>query len=161
MNIRKLDTQDMTLWKQFRLAALQESPECFGSSYEEEIERTDYEWEERLTKNTLFGVFIDKRLVGAAGFFTLKLLKLTHRGGIFSMYTLPEYRRQGVGSALIQHVISYAKDQVSQIHLMCVTTNISAINLYQKYGFRIYGTETRALKLQDKFYDEHLMILEF
>ena len=113
-----------------------------------------------MTKNTIFGVFINEHLVGTAGFFTLKLLKLKHRGGIFSMYTLPEYRGQGVGSKLIQHVISYAKDHVSQIHLMCVTTNISAIKLYQKYGFRIYGTEPKSLKLQGQYYDEHLMILE-
>ncbi len=76
------------------------------------------------------------------------------------MYTLPEYRGQGVGSKLIQHLINYVKDQVSQIHLMCVTTNINAIKLYQKYGFSIYGTEPRALKFQDQYYDEHLMILE-
>lgn len=160
MDIRKLDAYDTHLWKQFRLAALQESPQYFGSSYEEEVERTDQEWEEVLTKNTIFGLFINECLVGTAGFFTLKLLKLKHRGGIFSMYTLPEYRTQGVGSKLIQHVISYGKNQVSQIHLMCVTTNLSAIKLYEKCGFRIYGTEPRALKIHDKYYDEHLMVLD-
>ena len=31
---------------------------------------------------------------------------------------------------------------------------------YQKQGFKIYGTEPRALKIGDTFFDEHLMILD-
>lgn len=160
MVIRKLDAQDTLIWKQFRLTALQESPEYFGSSYEEEVERLDHDWEEGLSKNTIFGLFINGCLAGALGFFTLKLLKLRHRGGLFSMYTLPNYRGKGVANALLQHVITYAKDYVSQLHLMCVTTNLNVLKLYQKHGFEIYGTEPRALKIQDKYYDEHLMFLD-
>lgn len=47
-----------------------------------------------------------------------------------------------------------------QLHLMVVTTNQMALKLYQKNGFRIYGTEPRSLKIGDIFYDEHMMVLE-
>ena len=76
------------------------------------------------------------------------------------MYTRPEYRGQGIASALIQTIISHPKSRVTQLHLTCVTTNLDAVAFYQKHGFKIYGTEPRALKIRDAFFDEHLMMLE-
>ena len=86
--------------------------------------------------------------------------KTKHRGVIWGMYTRPEYRGQGIASALIQTIISHAKSHVAQLHLTCVTTNLGAVAFYQKHGFKIYGTEPRALKIRDTFFDEHLMMLE-
>jgi ribosomal protein S18 acetylase RimI-like enzyme len=76
-----------------------------------------------------------------------------------SIASQARYRRQGIGDALLKAVIAYAKDGVMQLHLTVVTTNQMALKLYQKNGFRIYGTEPRSLKIGDIFYDEH-MILE-
>lgn len=75
------------------------------------------------------------------------------------MYSKAEYRKKGIASALIQTIISHAKERVIQLHLKCVTSNLSAIALYQKQGFKIYGTEPRALKTKDIFFDDHLMVL--
>ena len=38
-----------------------------------------------------------------------------------------------------------------------VTTNIDAVEFYQKYGFKIYRTKLRPLKGGTHFYDEILM----
>ena len=113
-----------------------------------------------LTKNDIFGVFIDNSLVSCAGFYSLNSAKTKHRGFIWGMYTKAEYRGQGIASALIQSVITYASSRVTQLHLTCVTNNLSAMALYQKHGFTVYGTEPRALKIGDAFFDEHLMILD-
>ena len=58
-------------------------------------------------------------------------------------------------------MIAHAKKRVIQLHLTVVTSNTAAVKLYEKNGFRIYGTEPRSLKISDVFYDEHMMILEF
>ena len=58
-------------------------------------------------------------------------------------------------------VIAYAKKRVRQLHLTVVTTNEGALKLYEKNGFRVYGTEPRSLKVNEHYYDEHLMVLEF
>ena len=58
-------------------------------------------------------------------------------------------------------MIAHAKKRVIQLHLTVVTHNRAAVKLYEKNGFRIYGTEPRSLKIGDNFYDEHLMVLEF
>lgn len=160
MKIRSLTAEDWETWKQFRLEALKNSPESFGSSFEEELHWQDSEFQDRINKNNIFGAFIDGILAASAGFYSLKAQKTKHRGVIWGIYTKPEYREQGLASVLMQAIITFAKAQVIQLHLSCATNNLSAIKFYNKHGFKIYGTEPRALKIDDTFFDEHLMILE-
>jgi len=158
--IKQLTAEDWKIWKELRLGALKNSPESFGSSYEEEVNWPDLDFQNSLIKSDIFGVFVDSSLVSCAGFYSLNSAKTKHRGVIWGMYTRPEYRGQGIASALIQTIISHAKSHVAQLHLTCVTTNLGAVAFYQKHGFKIYGTEPRALKIRDTFFDEHLMILD-
>lgn len=150
-------------WKQFktiRLEALLAHPEAFGSSFEEESNLSDEEFEQHFKRNTIFGAIQNNQLVGCAGYFTHSSLKMNHRGLVFSMYIKNEYRGQGIGDTLLKSVIAHAKNRVVQLHLAVVTTNQMALKLYQKNGFRIYGTEPKSLKIADQFYDEYLMVLE-
>lgn len=161
MNIRLLDKKDWPSFKALRLEALLMHPEAFGSSYEEEAILSGDAFEKNFNKSNIFGAFQEKQLVGCAGFFIHNPSKMTHRGVVFSMYIKPEYRSLGIGDALLKAVIAHAKKVVMQLHLTVVTTNQSALRLYEKNGFRIYGTEPRSLKIGDQFYDEHMMVLEF
>lgn len=88
-------------------------------------------------------------------------MKVKHRGILWGMYTKPEYRRHGMASSLIKTIVIHAKNHVKQLHLTCVTINTSAIALYQKQGFKVYGTEPNSLRVGDRFFDEHLMVLAF
>lgn len=160
MKIRLLTRDDWQIWKDIRLEALQNSPENFGSAYEEELNGSDAEFQEGLIKSNIFGAFIESKLAACAGFYCLTSLKTKHRGVIWGMYTRPEFRKRGVASALIQTVITHAKSRVSQLHLTCVTSNLGAIQFYKKQGFKIYGTEPCALKIDDSYFDEHLMVLD-
>ncbi len=85
---------------------------------------------------------------------------MQHRGKLFAVYVRPEYRGQGIADQLIDIIINHAKSRVIQLHLTCTTANESAVKLYQKHGFKIYGTEPRSLKIDYDFFDEHMMILE-
>lgn len=159
-NIKLLNPQDLDAWKLIRLEALQDSPESFGSSYEEEVAHSDAEWVKGLNSSDIFGVFKDNNLVACAGFFSLMTLKTKHRGVLWGMYTKPAYRGKGLACALIQTIIHHAKSRVIQLHLTCVTSNVGALALYQKQGFKVYGTEPRALKIGNDYFDEHLMVLD-
>ncbi len=159
MKIKKLMQTDWQIWKDFRLDALKNSPESFGSSYEEESNWPDSYFQNELTKSDIFGAFIDQSLVAAAGFYVLHNDKTKHRGIVWGMYTQAQYRNRGLASSLIQAIIKHAKLLVTQLHLTCVTTNLEAKSLYEKHGFKIYGTEPRALKIGNSFLDEHLMML--
>ena len=160
MIIRLLEKENWKQFKAIRLEALSECPEAFGSSLEEESNLSDAEFEQNFKKSTFFGAIQNNQLVGCTGFFICSLSKMSHRGVVFSMYIKNGYRGQGIGNALLNAVITHAKNRVIQLHLTVVTTNQTALKLYQKNGFRIYGTEPRALKIGDQFYDEHMMVLE-
>ena len=71
------------------------------------------------------------------------------------------FRHHGIGDALLKMIIKHAAKHVLQLHLTVVTSNQPAIALYQKNGFKIYGTEPRSLKIDTFFYDEHFMIMEY
>lgn len=52
----------------------------------------------------------------------------------------PAYRRQGIGNALIEYLLSYAKKMgVKKLFLEVRESNISAISLYEKFGFLPVG----------------------
>ena len=161
MKIELLTQKDWQSWKNLRLEALKNEPWGFGSSFEEESNWPDHNFQQELKKSDIYGAFTKDELIGCAGFYSLNSVKTKHKGVLWGIYVKPEYRRKGIADSLIDVVINHAKSHAIQLHLTCVTTNLDAITLYQKKGFRIYGTEPRALKIHDKYFDEHLMVLEF
>ncbi|MBA2655378.1 MAG: GNAT family N-acetyltransferase [Tatlockia sp.] len=161
-DIRLIKTEvEWLAFQALRLDALQKNPEAFGSSYEEEAVMSIGDFKEGYKKCTIFGTFKADSLVGCAGFFIQSPIKMQHRGVLFSMYVEPSCRNKGIASSLVKAVIEHAKKTVLQLHATVVTSNKSALNLYEKNGFIIYGTEPHSLRINDGFYDEHLMVLTF
>ena len=158
MEIRLLKKEDYENWKQLRLEALQNYPESFGSSYEEEINTPIKD--SMFIDQDIFAAFIGSKLVAMVGFSIFKMKKMSHRGVLFGMYAKLEYRGKNIADKLMLAVIDHAKTKVTQLHLTCITKNSSAIKLYEKHGFKIYGTEPRALKIGVEYFDEHLMVLD-
>ena len=159
--IRQLQIQDWALWKEIRLEALKLHPEAFGSSYEEESLWEDEQFKHNLYKNYVFGAFVNDKLVGVSGFFILEPQKLKHRALLFAVYVRKENRGHGIAGQLLKEIITLARQSVIQLHCTVITENKGALKLYQNHGFQIYGTSPRTLKLGEKFYDEHLMVLKF
>jgi len=52
-------------------------------------------------------------------------------------------------------------DGLEQIKLTIVSNNSIAKKLYQSLGFEVYGIERNALKYNDEYFDEDLMVLIF
>lgn len=161
MDIRQLTDNDWEIWKAFRLIALKNAPEAFGSSLEEEQALPDRQFQDWLKRNVVLGAFIDEQLIGSAGYFMLEFSKEQHRGILFGVNVMPEHRNKGIAQQLVQQVIDLAKKVVIQLHLKVVSTNPSAIHAYEKCGFKYYGTEPRSLKIGERFYDENMMVLFF
>ncbi|MGE7186856.1 GNAT family N-acetyltransferase [Peribacillus sp. NPDC006672] len=60
-----------------------------------------------------------------------------------------------------QKAINKAKeiDDVEKINLTVVTSNQKAKNLYTNLGFKVFGFEEKALKVNGVYYDEEHMVL--
>jgi len=59
---------------------------------------------------------------------------------ISDMYVLPEFRRKGIASTLMNRVFEYVKSKgVTHVRLNVMESNIPAYNLYEKMGFVDYS----------------------
>jgi len=59
-------------------------------------------------------------------------------GHILLLAVHPNFRRRGLGTALLKHTLSELKRRgVKKVYLEVGTSNIPAMNLYKKLGFRI------------------------
>lgn len=60
------------------------------------------------------------------------------KGHIVSIAVIPEARRKGIGTALMLHVMKTLKEDynVDEYYLEVRVSNIAAIRLYEKLGFK-------------------------
>ena len=164
MEIRRLTAQDAGSYQQLRQEALQREPLAFTDSVAEHQSVTLEAIKTRLTSaedNFVMGAFIDRQLVGMAGFFRRKGEKIRHRGGIWGVYVSEECRGKGVGRVLLVELVSRIKllPGMEQVALAVSRQNAGAKVLYESLGFKVYGCEKRALKVGNEYVDEELMVL--
>lgn len=158
VEIRRIGAGQAADYRAIRLTALQLDPDAFGSLYEVEAAHP-VTWFEDATRNlAIFGAYADGRIVGMLGFGRHAGARIRHKGFLWGMFVHPSLRRHGVGAALLQAAIEHASSEIEQITLSVVTTNRSAIALYEKFGFTSYGNEVRALKIEGRYVDEVLMV---
>ena len=158
--VRRLEARDVVAYRELRLEGLQRHPEAFGASFEDEVDKPDAWWTERLESNVVFGGWIDNSpLLGVAGFRAPAGVKHRHRGELWGMYVRPDGRGTGLAASLAQRVIEHARPLVEEIGLTVVASNTSAHRLYSAAGFEPYGLARRALKVGNDYYDEVLMAL--
>jgi RimJ/RimL family protein N-acetyltransferase len=163
MLVRRLVSQDAAEYRALRLAALQESPASFGSSYEEECDRPVGDFAALVGdsgESAFFGAFSDARLVGSVGFGRRSGLKERHKGFIRGMYVVPTARGQGIGQALLARALDFAATiaNLQQVTLTVNASNLPAIRLYTVAGFQQYGLEPRALFVGGTYHDEINML---
>jgi ribosomal protein S18 acetylase RimI-like enzyme len=106
---------------------------------------------------------MEDQLIGIVTLVTERRNKLKHRANIAAMYVDPEYRRSGTGKKLLEEAIKKAKELegIEQIYLSVTSTNEAAIKLYLSLGFTTYGKDIKALKINNRYYDEDLMAIYF
>ena len=160
IEIRRLATADAVAYRDLRLAALRDSPEAFGSTFERESAEPLAWFRHRLGNGLVFGAFRSFELLGIAGFVRREGEKEAHKGLLVGMYVRPDARDAGIGRQLIEAVIGYARQHVEVIQLSVVSGNERARRLYAGLGFVEYGIEKNSLKQRGHYYDEILMALD-
>ena len=158
--VRRLTVDDDAAYRTIRLAGLLDTPESFGSSYEEEVDFPLSRTADYLGGNFCFGAFDgDGNLCGTANFYVGGGLKTKHRGHVVAVYVDPKARGTRVGQALFAALIATARHEVKQLHLVVTQSNEAALRLYQRVGFVIYGNDPRGIRVGDRYYDDYLMVL--
>ena len=162
--IRPTHVDDAPAYRALRLQGLQAHPEAFGTDYATSAARPIEYWRERMHSGAggehgiTYIADAAGELIGMTALVRNDLAKTRHAGSIFGVYTRADWRGTGVADALLGACVVYAGVlELRLVRLGVVTTNTSAIRLYQRCGFSVYGVEPEAIQHDGVYYDELLM----
>ncbi len=142
--IRTLHPDDWPIYRDLRLRALADAPQAFCSTHAEESQRTDDIWAARLAAPA-FGDYqqgwpiaaeVDGMPVGLAW------VKLEgDHASVYQVWVAPEARGRGVGAALLDAAIGWARARkASEVRLDVTSGDGAAARLYRRLGFVDTGT---------------------
>jgi ribosomal protein S18 acetylase RimI-like enzyme len=144
VEIREVTPQDWEVMRDIRLAALQEAPYAFGSSYAREAPFTQAQWLARLHDRAVtYLAFLPGRAepAGIAGAYIGGDEEAgNQRPEVVSMWVRPAARGQKVGEALVEATADWARRHgFGALHLGVTESNVAARRLYERCGFTLTG----------------------
>ncbi|HKQ40823.1 MAG TPA: GNAT family N-acetyltransferase [Verrucomicrobiae bacterium] len=164
LDIRHLRPEDAATYAAFRRAALLDSPLSFMSSPEDDSACSPATVRERLQHgppdSIIIGAFAPD-LVGTLGLYRDSHVKAAHKVHLWGMHVVPAYRRKGIGARLLDAAILHARSMpgIAIVRLSVSSTAPNAQRLYERAGFRVWGTEPDSLRHNGQSATEYHMIL--
>ncbi len=139
-------------YRELRLEALRESPQAFGSNYQDQQSRPESFWQSRLAdaakggQSWLLFARTGDRLLGMIGAVREEPEGPLTVATIISVYVRPEARGRGVSNRLMQAILDTLKEAGIQKALLgVVTEQTAALHLYQRFGFTAYSSESHLM----------------
>ena len=158
-SIRRLTRDDVEAYRAIRLEALTDHPESYGTAPDSFAARPLDAVQTMLDRMAVFGVVTaEGALAGIVAYARDDGERETHRGWLLQVYVRPEMRGSGAALAMLEAAVAHARSEVIQLHLMVGAHNAPAIRLYEKAGFKTYGTDPRCLYVNGRYIDEHMMV---
>jgi GNAT superfamily N-acetyltransferase len=136
--IRLCGPNDWQHLRAIRLEALSDTPEAYGSTYEESVRWSDAQWKNAASTRLYYLADRDSRVVGmvSGGFNDGK----PGTRWLYGMYVTPSERGRGTAALLVQSIAEWAKSQgVGEIYLHVGSSVPRARAFYEKVGFRPTG----------------------
>ena len=157
IEIRQIGADDWKLLRATRLAALQDAPEAFESTYQGSLAFDEDEWRRRAAAHPVFLAFLAAEPVGMA----IGLHGEGTRPGsrdLVSMWVSPAVRGQGVAGQLIAAVADWARSGgAAELHLWVVVGNAAARVAYDRAGFIATG-ERQAVRGAGNRVEERMVL---
>jgi ribosomal protein S18 acetylase RimI-like enzyme len=160
---RRLTTNDRVAFRALRQSALESNPQAYATSDEDWRNAPDEKIDALLDGNggvhPVFGVFADAEetlLIGLVGLRRELRPTTRHKATVWGLYVSPERRREGVGSTLLAGLLEAAKElpDLEMVRLVVATEDAEAVRLFERSGFQLYGTEPRARRVGERYFDQ-------
>jgi GNAT superfamily N-acetyltransferase len=124
--------------RSIRLRALRDAPDAFSTTLEDAAAWPAESWSQQLLELRTFVAVSDGLDVGVVR--CARGGTSAETGWLISMWVAPEVRRKGVGGALVDAVIDWARSSdVNRLLLEVADNNRPAIALYSRRGFKPNG----------------------
>ena len=156
LTIARLTEADAPAYRALMLEAY-EVPDAFTSTPQERAAAPASFWAGRLAHphglSVAFGAFEGAQLVGTVTLEFSDRAKTQHKAHVVGMYVRPEHQGKGMGTALLEAALAHAQAQphVQVLNLTVTEGNAAAQALYQRAGFKPFGTEPMAILTPDGF----------
>ncbi|KAH8921429.1 acyl-CoA N-acyltransferase [Atractiella rhizophila] len=144
------DTEALPIFKPLRLRALATDPAQLGSNLAREEAFDDETWKSR--SRTAHLAFVDGVSVGLIGHLYEDEIwpdrkpeeGKKRKGLLLAFWVAPEYRRRGIGSALVRQIVSeVVEKEGNELSLNVKGNNEEAKSVYLKEGFQLTGRGER------------------
>jgi ribosomal protein S18 acetylase RimI-like enzyme len=138
LTIERLAPDGWPRLRALRLRALADSPDAFGTTLAQDEARPIGDWRMRLeiAENATFLANENGTDIGLVVGTPWEWEKSAQAAGLFAMWVAPEARGAGVGGALVDAVISWARAEgFARVLLDVADSNGPAIRLYESKGF--------------------------
>jgi ribosomal protein S18 acetylase RimI-like enzyme len=164
--IRQLDQNDSREYYEIRLKGLQLHPEAFGTGAEDWSKATNEQVRSLLENSSpddfVLGAFQSNKLAGVIGLKREKKHSVGHKGTIWGLVVLPEFRNQGIGNALVKALIEKVSSnkEIKYVRALVTITELNAIPIFESNGFKNYGLELRGIKEGENYYNQSYMMFD-
>ena len=137
--VRRLGEGDWEQVRETRLAALQDSPAAFASTFEREVGFDEATWRSRLRTAAWFLAYDGTHAGGLVAGIREPDAPEGERH-VVSFWVAPDQRGRGVAAALLTSIIDWARaDGAHVVSLWVVDGNEPATRLYVRHGFEPTG----------------------
>jgi len=157
--VRRVLPSEAQLYQRLRMEGLVRHPDCFRIAPEDEADLSVPDVAKKIEAGFVLGGFLDGDLVGIAGLSALPGAKAKHKGLLWGMYVREEARGLGLADRLMEGILVEARVRgFEQVQLTVIANNPRAYKVYERWGFEIYGIETKSVKVGETYYDEQLRV---
>ncbi|MBA2431272.1 MAG: GNAT family N-acetyltransferase [Chthoniobacterales bacterium] len=149
--IRPLTPEDAEAFFALRRASLLDAPLAFTASPEDDV-ASSVEAVRVLPGSepgsVVMGALAEQQLVGCLGLRMERQLKRSHIATIWGVYVAPSHRGKGLALQLLRAVVEHATTLpgLEWLQLSVNETAPEAQRVYERAGFKVWGTEPAALR---------------
>lgn len=167
--VRQAQERDLKKTIDLRLELVKSFPHAYLSTRQELEKQALPEWEGWFfqyfrSNNSNFWIAEDKdQLIGMVACKGTSWKRSAHMGTVIGLGVLPSHKKKGVGQALMEKLIVWAKKKASihRLQLDVYTDNKEAVSLYQKLGFKKEGVKKKYAQKKDGIYQDSLAMVLF
>lgn len=152
LKIRRIQIGEADLFRQIRLAALQDAPYAFPTTYDSAMQRSVESWSEQADRTALgadrasFLAFSNDTPVGMAALYRHE--ENVKTGKLLQVWVHPDYRGSSVAWDLMDAIFKWAGENDFDRIIAGVTGgNARALKFYIHYGFSILEETSEGIYL--------------